>query len=38
VEPVLVGLDVCHRTHLRHGQLADARFDSEFGVVTTGAA
>ena len=31
VGPVLVGLDVCHRTHLSHAQLAGTGFDSEFG-------
>jgi purine nucleosidase len=31
VRPVLVGLDVCHRTQLAPSQLADAAFDTELG-------
>jgi purine nucleosidase len=31
VNPVLVGLDVCHRTQLAPAQLVDTKFDSEFG-------
>jgi purine nucleosidase len=31
VTPVLVGLDVCHRTHLTRDQLADVGFSSPFG-------
>ena len=33
VRPVLVGLDVCHRTHLAPAQLADTAFDTELGAV-----
>ena len=32
VQPVLVGLDVCHRTQLAPRLLADVRFDSRFGA------
>ena len=31
VRPVLVGLDVCHRTHLTRRQVAATRFTSELG-------
>jgi inosine-uridine nucleoside N-ribohydrolase len=31
VQPVLVGLDVCHRTHLTRAQVASAGFESALG-------